>query len=295
MYTTDNYGTNGVTKIVSLAKQHNICVNVIPGFSVTETFHDTTFRDSIFDKLLKHIENTTDGTLGVLYFGQRVVIQQLLNKMQLTADIKTNLRNIKWILSESIGTRVGILSNADDVTNEAMTVSMAHLNIPEILQYFQDIQSSTLISDDVVSLIKSYGPITTDDWKDYMVSLLDGVFAVTTSLKTAFDTKCKGYKVICLGFDTFYNTHKLETIYSTKINYTALGPNIAPMEFVNRHRFVEFNETGDLIPDQLTPLYHVNMYKDSSLTQVRIFKSFAIAFLFLHSEVIIPSNSHKNI
>jgi hypothetical protein len=76
-----------------------------------------------------------------------------------------------------------------------------------------------------------------------MVSLLDGVFAVTTSLKTAFDTKCKGYKVICLGFDTFYNTHKLETIYSTKINYTALGPNIAPMEFVNRHRFVEFNET----------------------------------------------------
>jgi hypothetical protein len=58
---------------------------------------------------LKHIENTTDGTLGVLYFGQRVVIQQLLNKMQLTADIKTNLRNIKWILSESIGTRVDIV------------------------------------------------------------------------------------------------------------------------------------------------------------------------------------------
>jgi hypothetical protein len=66
--------------------------------------------------------------------------------MQLTADIKTNLRNIKWILSESIGTRVGILSNADDVTNEAMTVSMAHLNFPEILQYFCTIYSFQFMS-----------------------------------------------------------------------------------------------------------------------------------------------------
>jgi hypothetical protein len=72
MYTTDNYGTNGVTKIVTLAKQHNICVNVIPGFSVTETFHDTTFRDSIFDKLLKHIENTTDGTLIPFVFHYQI-------------------------------------------------------------------------------------------------------------------------------------------------------------------------------------------------------------------------------
>ncbi|CAC5406459.1 GRM5 [Mytilus coruscus] len=268
MHTDDNYGRYGVTKIAHLAKIRNICVNVIPGFKTTETFDDTSFRDTILQKLLDHIENTTDETLGVLYFGQRNVIQQLLSKMQLTANIKAKLKNIKWIMSESIGTRVSVLSGAPDVTNEAMTISMTTLDIPEVLEHANKIRSSASTSDDISSLIKNFGPISGDDWKDYIVSILDSVFAVTTSLKTAFDTRCTGYKVICEGFEDYYNSKKLETMNNTKVNYTALGPDISPTEFINKRRVVTFNGFGDLVPDSNTPLYDINMFTKPQLLRV---------------------------
>ncbi|CAG2184357.1 unnamed protein product [Mytilus edulis] len=268
MHTDDNYGRYGVTNIVKLAKIRNICVNVIPGFKTTETFDDTSFRDSILQKLLQHVENTTDDTLGVLYFGQRNVIQQLLSKMQLTANIKAKLKNIKWIMSESIGTRVMVLSGAPDVTNEAMTVSMSTLDVPEVLEHAKNIRSSASMSDDISTLINNFGPISGDDWKDFIVSILDSVFALTTSLKTAFDTRCTGYKVICEGFEDYYNSKKLETMNNTIVNYTDLGPDISPKEFINKHRVVTFNSYGDLVPDSKTSLYDINMYKNSQLLRV---------------------------
>lgn len=270
MYTNDNYGQYGVTKIAEIAKKHKICVNIIPGFNATETFDNQTYKDIILEQLLSHIDNTSDGTLGVLYFGQRTVIQQLLNKLQLSSGLKQKLRNIKWIFSESVGTKTFVLSDAKSVTNEALTVSIASIDLSYIEQYYK-VPWSTSSADDIVALIKNFfmrnpGPVS--DKTDYIVSVLDAVFSITLSLKTAFDIRCSGYKVICDGFDAYYNYRKLETMNKTIVNYTFLGQDLAPSEFVSRNRMVGFNTTGDFIPDSATPLYNINLYKDSVLKQV---------------------------
>lgn len=265
MYTDDKYGQNGISKIIERAKSRNICVKVIQGIKTTEIFDDKTYRDGIFSTMESHIENTTDNSLGVLYFGQRSVIQHFLSQMQLTSKLKTKLRNVKWIMSESVGTRATVFKNAEDVTNEAMTVSMAITKIPEVRAHIDNMITSP--SDEIVDLIRNHGPPSTGDWEDAIASTLDATFALTTSLKAAFDTRCKGYKTICIGFDTYFNGdkdfegNKLETMNNIRVDYRSLGTEISPTFFYNQERLVTFDSFGDLVPDNKSAIYTVSMYR----------------------------------
>lgn len=267
MYTDDKYGQNGVAKLVERAKLKNICVRVIPGFKTTEVFNNS-YRDEIVTALLSHIDNTTDKSLGVVYFGQNDVIQRLLIKLNLASQVNGKLRKIKWIMSESVGKRVTVFKNAEDVSNEALTISVATHQVQEVEAHFDNIRTS---SDDIANLVRNHRRQSSNDWVNSLSSFIDATFALAMSLKTIFYIKCRDTKVICDGFMSFYRkTNKLEFMSNTTVDYQTLGTDVAPSVFYNQHRKVKFDVFGDLVPNNSSALYKINMFKQKTIIEVCI-------------------------
>ncbi|KAJ8302172.1 hypothetical protein KUTeg_021159 [Tegillarca granosa] len=274
IHTDDNYGRDGIEGIQKLAKERGICIQTVISLKITLSNDDRNPLDDVITALKEQMDRAKDKMLGVVYFGQKNIIEQVLINANLKSKFDQTLKNIHWIMCDFVGTSISVFREASDFAHGTLTVSTSAILFKEARTYFLN-QWNTVNEnanqDQVKILMKEYkgqpehATVTTESWRnDFTLETMDAVYVFVTALKDTFRVKCQQYTSICEGFDSFLKANYLNYLKNVKLNYSEIPEEVGPKELISIGKLVKFNEHGDLIDDGSVPLYNINKYNHNS-------------------------------
>ncbi|OWF56546.1 Metabotropic glutamate receptor 5 [Mizuhopecten yessoensis] len=276
LYTNDNYGSSGMEKILQLARENGICVDVVQAINSTENFANIATLENFLNILIHQKKQTKNKTLGIVYFGQKNVIERLLIRLNQLLTIE--YRGFHWIMSDFVGTSVEVFNDADDVSDGTITVSTSSVMIQEAQQFFEDKWNAALTTtnlssplDKLIAEYRTENPTAGIDWRnDFIMPIVDAVYVIATALKQALFKKCRNYTIICDGFEDYLDNEFLNIMKNTTVDYGLLNYTAGPKELVDLGRQVRFDPHGNILPDRSSPLYDINMYNVTRKSFVKV-------------------------
>ncbi|XP_069101089.1 uncharacterized protein [Argopecten irradians] len=276
LHTNDNYGSSGMEKILQLARENGICVDVVQAINSTENFANIATLENFLKVLTNQKNQAKDQKLGIVYFGQKNVIERLL--IRLNQLLTKEYRGFHWIMSDFVGTSVEVFNDADDVSDGTITVSTSSVMIKEAQQFFEEkwdaALSITNMSTPLERLIAEYrteNPTAGIEWRnDFIMPIVDAVYVIATALKHALFKKCRNYTIICVGFEDYLDSEFLSIMKNTTVDYANLNYTAGPKELIDLGRQVRFDPHGNILPDRSSPLYDINMYNVTIKSFVKV-------------------------
>ncbi|XP_033746774.1 uncharacterized protein LOC117331910 [Pecten maximus] len=285
LHTNDNYGSSGMEKILQLARENGICVDVVQAINSTENFANIATLENFLKVLTHQKDQAKNKKLGIVYFGQKNVIERLLIRLNQLLTIE--YRGFHWIMSDFVGTSVEVFNDADDVSDGTITVSTSSVMIEEAQQFFEEKWHAALtitnMSSPLDKLIAEYraeNPTAEIEWRnDFIMPIVDAVYVIATALKQALFKKCRNYTIICVGFEDYLDSEFLTIMKNTSVDYGNLNYTSGPKELVDLGRQVRFDRHGNILPDRSSPLYDINMYNVTrkSFVKVGTYKNYTLS------------------
>ncbi|XP_060062918.1 uncharacterized protein LOC132543434 [Ylistrum balloti] len=278
LHTNDNYGLSGMEKILQLARENGICVDVVQAINATENFAEIVKLENFFQALLHQKSLAKDRKLGIVYFGQKNVIEILLIRLNQLFNNNEMYRDFHWIMSDFVGTSVEVFNDADHVSDGTITVSTSSVLIQEARQFFEEKwdASSTVTNtsssvDRLIAEYRTHNPTTKIEWRnDFIMPIVDAVYVIATALKQAMFKKCRNYTVICDKFEGYLDSEFLNIMKNTSVDYSNLSYTAGPKELIDLGRQVRFDSHGNILPDRSSPLYDINMYNVTRKSFVKV-------------------------
>ena len=272
IHTNDNYGTRGISRIIELGKEKDICVNVIASLDTDQDFTNQTVRTQLKNNIIQLQAKAANKEIVIIYFGVKDVIASFFNNPIYMYEI-SELKRVKWLMSDFVGTSTAVFRDAImDYTAGIFTLSTSSIHVQDVQTFYDDkwrTRNTQYQNDPLKKLMVEVGSDSKDEWRnDYVMAVIDSVYAMADAVRQAFIAKCRRYTTVCDGFDTHLKSNILDYLRNVNFSYVSLNETVGPSELIDSHRSVSFDVNGDLQSDGVTPLYDVNIYNGSSFLKV---------------------------
>ncbi|CAG5118419.1 unnamed protein product, partial [Candidula unifasciata] len=252
--TSDNYGREGMTELMRLAKEQMICVSLIEDFdlfnkSSMETFARTTLADKI-----KNIKDN----IGIIYFGLNDPLVRFLKyidekKSSWGQEWFQQIQKIYWLASDAVQASQDLATTVSHFKTNILVVSPYLVNITSFKEYFIDFLKAPpawvsgpwklAISNVVQNATgcKTYN-FTEESlsrcsigeklvFDQYNPSVLDAFFILVNTIKDIHRNACKNLSGPCDTFKAVMKNGLLNGYNLKNLDYTAIKPEFLPPEF----------------------------------------------------------------
>lgn len=260
---SDIYGASGAADLLRLARQEKICVN----FTILLNSQHFNPVQDLFRKLKKAADG---GSVGVVFMGDREEAQLILEEVHLHEGRYPFLASLVWIMSDSIGTNMEVVTAGGSLSGGILTISKENKSVQEFIEFARN--QLTLGRNSSVPYVETYtarncnkqGSCENFDQQEHVVASLDAVYVLAAAVKRAHRKHCGSTAGVC---DNLYSDNPvLEEVKAIDFNYSSMSPIRYPPEFSQRR--VRLDSSGDIIHSEDSELYNINMFWKGSFHSV---------------------------
>lgn len=259
VHTGGLFGQYGSQALKNLGAQHGICVDVI--------FKISNLNDGLadlFTKLKNQKQRTKDGSLGVVFLGQKEDAAYILTQLKFRLTNDASLNDIYWIMPDLVG-NVNIFENLDNSAgNKTVVFSKFSTDLPSIEAYVlakwkNAMNNSGSQADDVDALFACTGKTAVPKWtNEHAESVTDAVYILASALQRQQRYYCSGQLPICK--DLRHNFSLESDLFTSPLNYSELPASVTVPEFAAAKRAVPLTAEGEVEASRTNPLYELYMY-----------------------------------
>ncbi|RUS75967.1 hypothetical protein EGW08_016274, partial [Elysia chlorotica] len=256
IFSNDNYGQMGMERLQALAVEHRICVSAVTSVDILGQLDQDGLEIFLRVTLSSKVESS-NGTLGVVYFGQHDGLTHLLRLARVWAsmwlDVGHVLDSVHWVVSDAVILGSDLIDLVLDQTRIA-GVGM----VTAELASFRDFELGLLTSPpDWVKGDKwreALGVLATArygcesynlssglpagcSWggsslySGYLAAALDSVYLLANTLRNVQSELCKGQPGLCESFREVLEEGLLASYNLSQFSYTDLPASHVPTEF----------------------------------------------------------------
>ncbi|KAK3786184.1 hypothetical protein RRG08_050657 [Elysia crispata] len=278
IFTNDNYGQMGMERLQTLATEHRICVSTVTSLDILGQLDEKALESFVRDTLFSKVK-LSNGTLGVVYFGQDEGLIRLL-KLAETWSLKwlegiSNLKKIHWMVSDAVDLNTDLIDLVRQYKTRVVGVDMVTAHLPSFQAFEQEVLWSppawaregrwrgalqTLAREryGCASYNTSKAPASaagcsvsgSNIYSGYLAAAVDSVYLLANTLKTMHSELCHGQSGVCDSFMASLEDGLLTSRNLTEFDYTDLSSPHVPPEFAATGRALVPNGGDFLVRNQ---------------------------------------------
>ena len=220
----------------------------------------------LFNELQNQKKRTKDGSLGVVFLGDKDTAAYLLTQLKFKIEeTGTSMDDIYWVMPDLVGNDVSIFENLyNSAGNKTVVFSKCSTDLPSIEAYVRSkwqhiINNPDSHTDGLDALFACADKTVVPKWTNqHAESVGDAVYILASALQRQQRYYCSQVSGIC---QKLKKNFKLDSDLTTNpLNYSQLPASVTVPEFSTAERTVKLTADGEVEASTTKPLYELYMY-----------------------------------